>query len=196
MRLKDFSVVIAAQQARCDVDQFQCCIDAHAHVGGEDNGDFLCGGLNGPGLCVGQPRGADDAVDLVPDAGLQMGVKGRGQGEVNQAVRVLQCIQVVGDDDAGVMAQKGSGILSDSGSAGPCQRHAQGQIRTFQHGLNQHPAHAAVCTSYCNTHYFTLSSMPVSAFSNGWRSGCSSPDQRTSVSPSNQTVNWRCCVSP
>ena len=107
-----------------------------------------------------------------------------------------QGIQIVGNDYARGFAQKRAGILPDGIDAGLGQGDAERQVRAVKHGLNQHTTHTAVCTSNRNTHYFTFSSIPVSDFSNGWRSGTSSPAQRTRVSPSNQTVNWRNSVSP
>src|SRR5690606_21157067 len=182
---------------------------------------FLTGGLNGLLAGFVEAGGADHAFHAMFDAGIQMLEGGFGPGEIDQAVGIGQGGQIGGDPHASLDAQKGAGILPDAGRVGTVEGNGQREIFAVQHGFNEHAAHAAICPRNCNTHSLdpcrwdyrrgstgspdevgvcsvtgSRESAPVSVFWKGCRSGCSSPAQRTSWSPSNQTLKRRRSGSP
>src|SRR5690606_2498960 len=88
VRLEDFHVVARIQDARRDVEQLERGVHAHAHVGGEHDGDLLGRHFDGGAAVVVEAGGADDHAGAVAHAGLQVGGGGFGAGEVDQAVGV------------------------------------------------------------------------------------------------------------
>src|SRR5690606_6330379 len=140
---EDFHVVARIQDARRDVEQLERGVHAHAHVGGEHDGDLLGRHFDGGAAVVVEAGGADDHAGAVAHAGLQVGGGGFGAGEVDQAVGVGQRVEPVGDGHPRIAAQEGAGILPERRGAAAVERDGQFQVGGVEHGFDQHAAHTA-----------------------------------------------------
>src|SRR5690606_30763004 len=135
--LEDFDVVTAIEQTGRHFKQLERDVHADTHVRCEHDGSFLGRGLDG--LLAGfiETGGADHAFHAVFDAGLQMPQGGLRAGEIDQAVGVGECRQIVGDGDAGVHAEECAGVLADRGRIGPVQGDGQCEVFAVEHGFDE-----------------------------------------------------------
>src|SRR5690606_12992278 len=115
VRFEHFDVVAAVEQLGRYVEQLERGVDAHAHVGGKDDGDLLAGGVNRLLSGFVKAGGANDAFDAQARANLQMVERTFRTGEVDEAVGIFERFEVVGDGDTGFAAKKSAGILADAG---------------------------------------------------------------------------------
>src|SRR5690606_33544605 len=138
---EDFDVVAAVQQPGGHVQQLEGGVDADAHVGGKHHGDLLAGRLYGLLALIVEAGGTDDALGTVPDARLQVCQRAFGTGEVDQAVGVGKCVEVVADEHARVAPEKGTGILPQGGrfAAGECD--GEVEVGAVGNRVDQHAAH-------------------------------------------------------
>ena len=154
--LDDLDVVARGQSLGGHLQEFERDVHAHAHVGRHDDGDLLRRLLQGGFLCVGETGRADDHFDTVT-----LGRSHVAQGafwpcEVDQTIAHRQsCIDVVGDQHAGVQASKGTGIQTQSGAARDVQSAAELHVVVAANGLHQHLAHAPTGAGHTNTNALT-----------------------------------------
>lgn len=150
--LEDLHVVARIQDAGGHVQQLERGVHAHAHVEREHDGGFLRGHFDGGAAVVVEAGGADDGLHAQLGAGLQVLQRAFGAGEVDQAVGVGQRAQVVGDGDAGLLAERGARVLAQRGRALAVERDRQLQAVGLQDGVDQHLAHTAAGAGDSNTH--------------------------------------------
>src|SRR5690606_36364191 len=113
-----FNVVTAVKQPGGHFQQLESDVDSQTHIGGEHNGNFLTGSLNGLLAFCGEAGSANDAFDAVADAGFQMLQGAFRAGKVDEAVGLRNSVEVVSDGNAGFLAEKAACILADTWGAG------------------------------------------------------------------------------
>ena len=90
VRFNDFDVVACCQSFGGHFEQFECDVDAHAHIGGHDNGDVFGDGFDFGFFGFGKSGGANDRFDAQSLANLEVRQSAFRSGEINQVLRVLQ----------------------------------------------------------------------------------------------------------
>ena len=119
----DFAVVAAAGQGAGGLlDEGEEEVDAEAHVGGEDDGDFPGGGGDEGLFAFIEAGGADDPGDACGDHVGGGGSGGDVEAEVDGHIRLGgEGFGKVADDGnaQGAGACGGAGILADEGGIGP-----------------------------------------------------------------------------
>src|SRR5690554_2131776 len=122
VRFKYFNVIATVKQASSHFQQLERDVDPDAHIGCENNGGFLAGGLNGFLAGFIKAGGTDHAFHAMLNASLQVTERRLGASEVDQAVCVGEGGQIVGDAYAGLNAEESAGVLPYGGRIRAIQR--------------------------------------------------------------------------
>ena len=115
VHLEDLDIEVFPKRFRDALDQRLQHIDAHAEVAGFDDDSAPAGRADQLLVFAAQPGGADDMHDCRPGGQLSEGNAGRGNGEVEQPVRLGEQWLEFGSNGHVVLAKPGqfAGVAAD-----------------------------------------------------------------------------------